>query len=206
MRFSLGDIYSIVSESGLKDPSGFPLRAVMASIGHAEGAGDPNAFVAHDPPSDPNAPPSSGLYQVHRGSWPEIFEKTERIRLSLLSDRDKVMGMTELVRPIIADALHAAARANRVLAARGIRVNPLDMALFIDATWQAGAGHLERWARRTTTGDPREIVNPRRTAAVEVSLRRLASQALGLDGSYGMVLGALVAFGLAAYIMSQWKS
>lgn len=207
MKHSLAEIYSLVSEAGILDPGGFPLRATVAAIAMEESRGNPNAWAQHDPPTSSTAPPSSGLYQVHRSAWPEIYEQTERVRLAPhLSDKEKILGMTELVKPIISYALDAAGDAARTLAARGFRVSPLHLALYIDATWQAGAGHLARWAQRTRTGDPREIVNRERTVRAEVSLRHLAFRALEVAPDIAIILGVLAAFGLIAYAMSQWKT
>lgn len=203
MRHSLLQVYDLLS--GLPDPGGFPLRALMAGIAMAESGGNPNAWVAHDPPSNPRASPSSGLYQVHQAAWPEIYDQTERVRGSSLSDEEKIVRMTELAKPIMAEILNASLKATRVLRARGIRVTPLQSALFVDAAWQAGAGNLARWAASTSTGDPREIVNPSRTVAVEVVLRRLASQALGVAPAMGEALGVLAVFGFAVLVLSQWK-
>lgn len=205
MKHTLAEIDGWVSAAGVRDPDGFPLRATLAAIGQAEGA-DPNAWVAHDPPKSATAPPSSGLFQVHRGAWPEIYEQTERVRLAAIPDRDKGIAMAELVKPILADAFRHAALATRILGDRGIRVTPLETALFIDATWQAGGPHLLAWAQRTRTGDPREIVNPSRTVDVEVALRKLAGEELGLAPGIGLVLGVLAAFGLAAVVLSQWET
>lgn len=204
MKHSLGELFALVSAAGIGDPGGFPLRATLAAIASAEG-GDPNAWVEHDPPSSATAPPSSGLYQVNRGSWPEIYEQTERVRRAPISDKEKILGMTALVQPIVLDALQTAATATRTLAERGIRVSLLHAALFMDATWQAGSGHLARWSKRTRTGDPSEIVNPTRTASVEASLRRLAPSVFNVASDVALVLGVVGLFGLAALILSRWK-
>ena len=80
------------------------------------------------------------------------------------------------------------------------------MALFIDATWQAGSGHLAKWAQRTKTGNPREIINPGRSLAIEAILRKIAPESLGLVPLAGISLGVLVLLGIAAYALSQWKT
>lgn len=205
MRHSLAELYAWVSAAGVRDPDGFPLRATLAAIGQAEGA-DPNAWTAHDPPKSATAPPSSGLFQVHRGSWPVIYEHTELVRRAPLSDRDKAIGMTELVKPILEDAYAHALLAARILAERGIAGSPLDTALFIDAAWQTGGPNLLAWARRTRRGDPREIVNPTRTVDVEVALRTLAGDELGLVQGAGLLLGILAGFALAGVVLSQWET
>lgn len=206
MRHSLPEIYNLVS-SELPEPGGFPLRALMSGVAVAEG-GDPDAWVAHDPPSNPNAAPSSGLYQVNRGSYPKIYDQTEQVRLHPgLSDEEKILAMTELVKPIVSEMLNAALSATHLLATRGIAVDPLNTALFVDAAWQSGAGHLEQWARRTRTGDPREIVNPPRTNAVEAILRSLASQTLGVvpgAAVAALLVGGLLVGGLVLSKLDDW--
>lgn len=205
MRRTLPEIYAAVTDAGLRDlGDGFPLRAVMAAIAEAEGA-DPNAWVAHDPPSSETAPPSSGLYQVNRRWWPRIYEDTERVRRAPIPDRDKMIAMTVLVEPIIVDALQHARRARVILAERGIPTSDLQQALFVNAAWQAGGPYLLEWARRTKRGDPRELVNPERAIAVETSLRGIAGEALGLMPGAGLLLGTLVLLGLGAFALSQWK-
>ena len=169
----------------------------------AESSGDPNAWVPHDPPSNPKASPSSGLYQVHQAAWPEIYEETERVRRSALSDEAKIVRMTELARPIMADALAAAGTATRTLSLRGIAVNPLNTALFVDAAWQAGAGHLARWASSTRSGDPRGIVNAKRTVEVEVALRRLAADVLEVASDASVAFGVLAAFAIVGLVLFQ---
>ena len=202
MKHSLAEIFSIINDAGVRDLGGFPLRATLAAIALGEGA-DPNAWVEHDPPTSSTAPPSSGLYQVNRRAWPQIYENTERVRLAALSDRDKMLAMTVLVKPIAVHMLEGALEASDILAERGFKATRLQQALFMDAAWQAGAGGLAAWARRTRTGDPREIVNAPRTIAAEVSLRKLAGEALGLASGEGILIGLLVAAGLFAVVMSQ---
>ena len=206
MRLSLADLHATIRQSGLPELQGLPTSAIMAAIAAAEG-GDPEAWVEHDPPRSSRAPPSSGLYQVNRGSWPEIYEATEQVRLdTTLSDRQKVVRMTDLARPILADALETAAAAQRTLAARGMPPAPLQVALFVNATWQAGSDNVLEWARRTVTGNPGEIVNPKRALAVAASLRHLAADALGLIPGAGMILGVFALFGLAAFAVSQLET
>lgn len=206
MKHSLETIYRIITEAGIGDPAGFPLRAALATIAVGEG-GDPNAWVEHDPPRDPLAPPSSGLYQVHRRAWPKIYEEMETIRRAPLSDREKILAMTLLVRPIALHMLEAAFRATQILADRGLPISRLNTALFMDAAWQTGAEGLYEWARRTRSGNPREIVNAPRSLAAEVSLRQLAGDALEASvPSAGLLLGALLALVLVGYALSHWET
>lgn len=205
MRHSLPEIYELMS--AIPEPSGFPLRALMAGIAEAESRGNPLAWIPHDPPANLKAGPSSGLFQVHQPDWPEVYAATERVRLEAgLSEEEKIVRMTDLVRPIMADAVRAAVEASRVLASRGIHVGALEMALFVDATWQIGAPHLARWARTTHTGDARTIVNWARTVGLEVALRDVASDSLGIAPGIavaGAVVGVFAILGLA---LSQWKT
>lgn len=205
MKHTLSELFDLLS--GLPDPHGFPLRALMAGIAEAESRGDPDFWIAHDPPSKPHAGPSSGVYSVHQPAWPAVYAATEAVRLDPnLSDGEKIVRMTELARPIMVDGLTAAIEASRTLAARGIKTTALETALFVDAAWQTGAGHLASWARSTSTGDPREIVNPARTVAVEVALRTLAHEALEVAPGIVVALGTFAAFGLAAFALSQWRT
>lgn len=204
MRHRLPELVGLMGDAGLSDPDGFPLRALMAAIGEAESEGDPNAWVAHDPPTNPKAGPSSGLYQVHQPYWPTIYRDTEAVRLDpSLSDADKIVFMTELAKPIMANMLSAAMAAARTLAARGIPAGALNTALFVDAAWQSGGDHLARWAQHTRTGDPREIVNATRTINLEASLRDLAAGPLGVTSGLLVAAGVFGAFGLAALVLSQ---
>ena len=205
MRQSLPAILDAITAAGVRDRDGFPLRATMAAIAQAEGA-DPNAWVEHDPPTSRNAPPASGLYQVHRGSWPKIYADTERIRHARISDRDKMIAMTVLVEPIIEDAYRTAVTTAQTLGRRGIVTTFFDWALFMDATWQAGSPHLAEWAQRTRRGDARTIVNPPRAIRVEVALRKLAADELGVAPGMGVAVGVLFALGLAAWALSQWET
>lgn len=206
MKHSLPELLARITEAGVRDPAdGFPLRATMAAIAQAEGA-DPNAWTEHDPPTSATSPPSSGLFQVHLAAWPTIYAETERVRHAPLGDRDKILAMTAMVKPIIADAFAAAVAAEARLESRGIEPTPLRRALMMDAVWQAGAPHLAHWARTTRTGDAREIVNPQRTIDVEVALRSLAPGALEITAGAGLLLGVLAAFGLAAFALSRWKT
>lgn len=189
----------------LPDPKGFPLRALMAVIAEAESGGDPDTWVAHDPPDDPRAEPSSGLFQVHRPDWPLIYSRTEAIRLSPISDEEKIHLMTEAARPVMADMLASALRATRTLQGRGFAVDVLTTALFVDAAWQSGGPHLEAWATRTSTGDAREIVNPKRTVAIEVALRNLAHEALGTSPALSVFVGVAGAFLFGGLILWNLK-
>lgn len=204
MRHSLVELFDLMAD--LPDPHGFPLRALMAGIAEAESRGDPDSWVAHDPPTNPRAAPSSGLYSVHATAWPSVYAATESVRLNgSLSDEEKIVRMTELARPIMVDAISAALEASRTLASRRISIGMLDTALFVDAAWQSGAGRLVSWSHSTRTGDPREIVNPARTVAVEVALRSLAHEALEVAPGIVIALGALGTLGLGAFLLSRWN-
>ena len=206
MKHTLAEIFEIVTAAGLEDAGGFPLRATMAAIAFAESGGDPDAFVEHDPPTSLTAAPSSGMYQVNRRWWAEIFAATERVRLNpALSDAEKMIRQTQLVRPIMADALRAASNAARTLQSRNVYVDVLNTALFVNATWQAGADNVAAWSRTTRTGDPREIVNPKRSVDVEVDIRKLAGSAVGASSAFVTALGLLAAFGFVGAILSRWR-
>lgn len=196
MRHSLTELYDLID---LPDPQGFPLRALGASIAEAESAGDPLAFVAHDPP--PKGAPSTGLFMVHQPAYPEIFAATEAVRTDpSLTDEEKIARMTDLARPILADMLSSAVTATRILQARGLPTNMLSTALFVDAAWQTGGSHLLAWAHSTATGNPSEIVNHSRTIAIEVALRDLAHEALGVAPGLAVAaafIGGLIAAGTA---------
>lgn len=193
--------------SGVPETGGFPVRALLAGIAEAESGGDPSAWVAHDPPTNPKAAPSSGLFQVHRSDWPTLYDETERVRLDpTLSDEEKISRMTEIAGPILKDGLQAALEAARVLERRGIAADVLRVALFVDAAWQTGAGHLLRWAHSTRTGDPREIVNAKRTVKIEVALRNLAAEAVAAAPAILVAFGVLIGFGFAAWLISKLEA
>jgi hypothetical protein len=203
---SLTELYGLMGTAGLPDPQGFPLRALMAGIAEAESLGDPHAWIPHDPPSRPNAPPSSGIFQVNQGIWPAIYEATERVRNDRsTTDEEKILAMTALVKPILMDDLTAALAAARTLATRGVKVTLLNTALFVDAAWQTGAGHLAKWAVSTKSGDPHEIVNPTRTVAIEVALRNLASEALGVSSGVEVAVAVLGGVLIAVFVLAKWN-
>lgn len=207
MIHRLPELQSLIKQAGVPEPDGFPIPAILAAIAKAESNGDPNAWVAHDPPSNPRAAPSSGLYQIHRPFWPEAYEQTELVRTNpSMRDREKIVEMTRLAKPVLIDALETAARASRILASRGFRVTPLQSALFMNATWQAGADNVIEWAKGTRTGDARMIVNPSRAVDVEVSLRQLAAGAIGVAPGAGLLLGVVAVFGVAALLVAAWDA
>lgn len=204
MKHGFSELLDLVSAAGLRDPDGFPTRALMAAIAMAESRGDPSAWVAHDPPTNPNAGPSSGLFMVHQPDWPAIYRDTEAVRTDpSLSDAQKIVFMTDLAKPILADAINGALRASHLLSLRGLPTGLLETALFVDAAWQTGSPHLALWATRTATGDPREIVNAARTLDLEATLRDRAGVALGVTSGLLVTAGVVGGFLVGALLLSQ---
>ena len=65
MTRSVDEIYAVLA-AVVQDPGGFPLRATMAAVANAESNGNPNAYVPHDPPTNPDAAPSSGALSLSK--------------------------------------------------------------------------------------------------------------------------------------------